>query len=97
MGEAEHGKGRGWGASMAGEPPTLYPATKIQSPRTAHPMPLHRTEGKSEKEKTKLPLRGKQNHERNHRTTLPIPHCTGTPRTISPRQPGPGRSRPTHQ
>jgi hypothetical protein len=66
MGEAEHGKGRGRGASMAGEPPTLYPAMKIQSPRTAHPMPLHRTKGKSEKEKMKLPLRGKQNHERNH-------------------------------
>jgi hypothetical protein len=66
-----HGQARG--ASMAGEPPTPYPATRSQSPRTAQPMPLHRTEGESEKEMTDLPPAGLQNHGRNHRSTLATP------------------------
>jgi hypothetical protein len=51
-----HGQARG--ASMAGEPPTPYPATRSQSPRTTQPMPLHRTEGESEEEMTNLPPAG---------------------------------------
>jgi hypothetical protein len=64
-------------------------------------MPLHRTEGESEKEKTKLPLAGKQNHGRNHRSTLAVRparerHVPSLPDNRDPVEAGPhisGRGR----